>query len=68
MIIIKLYDLLQNKAWTQHELSVRTGIREATISNMCNNTSKRLRLSTLDSICKAMKCNVEDVLEFIPER
>ena len=30
--------------------------------------AKAIRFSTLDAICSALDCNVEDILEFVPDR
>ena len=39
---------------------------EETVSSasLKNNKAKAIRFSTLDAICKALDCNVEDILEY----
>ena len=67
MIKIHLYTLLQEKGWTQRELARRTAIREATISEMCNNCIVRVNILHLNKICKELYCKIEDILEYIPD-
>ena len=67
MIKIHLFDLLQSKGWTQRDLAKKISVREATISNMCNNCIPRINIKHLSSICEVMNCKVEDVLEYVPD-
>jgi putative transcriptional regulator len=67
MIIIKLDNVLKEKGISQRELSRRTGIRQPTVSEMCLNRSKSLPVENLDLICKELKCDLSDVVEFIED-
>jgi len=67
MIRIYLYDLLQSKGWTQRQLHYETGVREATISRMCNNKTEKINVDYLNRICKTLNCKVGDLLEYIPD-
>ena len=67
MVYIHLYDLIHSRGWTQRQLSQETGIREAAISEMCNNRIKRIAVVHLGKMCKALHCKVEDILEYIPD-
>lgn len=49
------------------ELSDKVGITLANLSVLKNNKAKAIRFSTLDAICKALDCRVEDILEFKEE-
>ena len=40
------------------------GITLANLSILKNNKAKAVRFSTLDAICKALDCRVEDILEY----
>lgn len=68
MIKILLSNLLQDNGWTQRDLSRKTFIREATISEMCNNRIARINVIHLSRICKALDCSVEDILRYIPDK
>jgi len=49
------------------ELSERVGITLANLSILKNNKAKAIRFSTLDAICRALDCKVEDIIEFVPD-
>ena len=49
------------------ELSDKVGITLANLSVLKNNKAKAIRFSTLDAICKALDCRVEDILDFKEE-
>ncbi len=63
MIWIKLIELLDAIPMSQHELSRLTGIRQATINDMCQNKTKRLNLENLAKICITLNCEIVDILE-----
>ncbi len=63
MIWIKLVELLDAIPMSQHELSRLTGIRQATINDMCQNKTKRLNLENLAKICITLNCEIVDILE-----
>ena len=67
MIRIKLSDLLGKHEMSQKALSNLTNIRPATISKMYYEESKRLDIEQLNSICNVFKCEISDLLEFIPD-
>jgi putative transcriptional regulator len=66
-VIIKLNSLLEEKGISHRELSRITGIRHPSISEMCNNTTKRIPLDNLAKICEVLECDINDVLELIKE-
>ena len=49
------------------DLSEKVGITIANLSILKNNKAKAIRFSTLDAICRALDCKVEDILEFKPD-
>ncbi len=67
MIRIKLSDLLGKHKMTQSALAKATNIRPATISKMYYEESKRLDISQLNKICSVFKCEISDLLEYIPD-
>lgn len=50
-----------------NELSDKVGITLANLSILKNNKAKAIRFSTLDAICSALECSVEDILEHTPD-
>ena len=51
-----------------NELSEKVGITLANLSILKNNKAKAIRFSTLDAICRALDCKVEDIIEFKDEK
>ena len=55
--------LLFMKGMSQNKLSDITGIRSATINDMCNGKTKNLPLKNISKICTALNCGVEDLIK-----
>jgi putative transcriptional regulator len=64
MIVINLDVMMAKRKMSLNELSEKVGITVANLSILKNNKAKAIRFSTLDAICKALDCKVEDVLEY----
>ena len=67
MIRIKLSDLLGKHKMNQKTLSRLTNIRPATVSKMYYEETKRIEVSQIDSICKALDCEVSELFEYVPD-
>lgn len=67
MIIINLDVMMAKRKMSLGELSEKVGITLANLSVLKNNKAKAIRFSTLDAICKALDCKVEDIIEFKEE-
>ena len=63
-IIINIDVMLAKRKMSVTELSERVGITMANISILKNGKAKAVRLSTLESICKALDCQPGDILEY----
>jgi putative transcriptional regulator len=67
MIQVRLaYLLLDNQAKLK-ELSEATGISANNLSILKTGKARAIRFSTLDAICKALKCQPGDILEYVPD-
>ncbi len=64
MIIINLDVMMAKRKMSLNELSEKVGITLANLSILKNNKAKAIRFSTLDSICRALDCSVEDIIEY----
>jgi len=64
---IHISTLLGQRKMTQKELSQMTGIRPNTISNMYYETVKRIEVQHIEALCKALKCSVGDIIEYVEE-
>ena len=64
MIVVNLDVMMAKRKMSLGELSEKVGITLANLSTLKNNKAKAVRFSTLDAICKALDCKVEDILEY----
>ena len=58
----RLDDLLVERGMTLTELSDRVGVSLVNLSVLKNNRAKAIRFSTLTAICKALDCEVGELL------
>lgn len=68
MIIVNLDVMMAKRKMSLNELSARVGITLANLSILKNNKAKAIRFSTLEAICRALDCGVEDILEYVPDK
>ena len=67
MIIINLDVMMAKRKISLSEHSDKVGITLANLSILKNNKAKAIRFSTLEAICKALDCKVEDIIEYVPD-
>ena len=65
MIVVNLDVMMAKRKMSLNELSEKVGITLANLSILKNNKAKAVRFSTLDAICRALDCRVEDIIEFV---
>jgi len=66
-IIINLDVMMAKRKVGLTELANDVDITLANLSILKNNKAKAVRLSTLDSICKALNCQPGDILEYVED-
>ena len=66
-IIVNLDIMMARRRISLGELANRVGITQANLSILKNNKAKAIRFSTLDAICKALDCQVGDIIEFVKD-
>lgn len=67
MIQIKLSELMGKKKMTRKYLSELIGVRPNTIGDYYKGDVKKVDLSILDKMCVVFNCEINDILEYIPE-
>ena len=67
MIVINLDVMMARRKMSLNELSERVGITLANLSILKNNRAKAIRFSTLDAICRELKCQPGDLLEYVED-
>lgn len=60
-----LWEVLKDKNMTKEDLKKATGMSSATIAKLGKNET--INMKSLEKICGVLECNIEDVIEFIPE-
>ena len=63
-IVVRLDDLLHERRMTLTELSERVGMTLANLSILKTGKAKAMRFSTLEAICRELKCQPGDLLIF----
>ena len=66
-IVINVDVMLAKRKMSVTELSEKVGITMANISVLKNGKAKAIKLSTLNSICKALECQPGDILEYVED-
>ena len=67
MIVVDLDVMMAKRKMSLNELSEHVGITIANLSILKNNKARAIRFSTLDAICRALQCNVSDILKYEEE-
>ena len=68
MIKNHLSKLMGEKRITITEVAKSTGMSASTISILYNEKDKRLHFDTLEKLCGFFNCNIEDIIEYIPDK
>ena len=63
-IIVNIDVMLARRKMSSGELAERMDITPANLSILKTGKAKAVRLSTLDSLCKALECQPGDLLEY----
>ena len=61
----KLWKLLIDKDMKKKDLQAAAGISWASVTKLSKNQS--ITLEVLMKICKTLKCDIGDIMEFIPD-
>ena len=67
MIRFKTKVILADRGMTQRQLWEATGIRPPTVSAMCTGTAKQIPVDVLEKMCRELKCQPGDLLEYVPD-
>jgi putative transcriptional regulator len=67
-IIVNLDVMLAKRKIRGKELAAEIGITEQNLSLLRTGKVKGVRFSTPEKICRILKCQPGDILEYIPDR
>lgn len=66
-IIVNLDVMLAKRKMTSLELCKRIGLTQANLSILKTGKAKAVRFETLDAICRELKCQPGDLLEYLDD-
>lgn len=66
-IVVNLDVMMAKRKMSVTELAQEIDITMANLSILKNNKAKAVRFTTLDAICKALKCQPGDILEYVDD-
>lgn len=66
-IIIRLDRMMADRKISLNDLSEKVGISIVNLSNLKTGKVKAIRFSTLNGICKELKCQPGDILEYVED-
>ena len=67
-IIVNVDVMLARRKMSSAALADEIGITPANLSILKTGKAKAVRFSTLSAICKALKCQPGDILEYVDEQ
>jgi putative transcriptional regulator len=65
-LILTIRKWRERRGMTQAELARRVGVRQATISRLETEDSRRIELDVLDALARALRCEPGELLERVP--
>lgn len=67
MIKFKLHLLMAEKRMSQKELMEKTGITSSVMNKYYHDTIQRINRDHIEKFCEIFNCNVQDLIEYIPD-
>ena len=67
-IQVNLDRMMEARGITLTELAERVDLTLANLSILKTNKAKAVRFSTLEALCRELKCQPSDLLEFVREK
>ena len=63
MLSLRTNKILEKKGLTPYWLGKQTGISQNNILKICNGETSTIRFDTIEKICKALECSINDLFE-----
>lgn len=63
MLSLRVNKILEKKGLTPYWLGKQTGISQNNILKICNGETSTIRFDTIEKICKALDCSINDLFE-----
>ena len=68
MIKNKLSEIMGRRRLNMAETARLAGLTHVTVFRIYHDRTKTIELETLDKLCKALNCRVQDIFEHIPDK
>ncbi len=65
IVFEKLWITMKQKGFTTYKLREQCGIDSKTVRRLKAN--ENIETKTIDKLCSALNCRIEDIMEYIPE-
>ena len=63
MLSLRVNEILEKRSLTPYWLGKQTGISQNNILKICNGETATIRFDTIEKICKALGCSINDLFE-----
>ena len=61
MLSLRINEILEERNLTPYWLGKQTGISQNNMLKICNGETSTIRFDTLEKICKALNCSINDL-------
>lgn len=61
MLSLRINEILKEQNKTPYWLGKKTGISQNNIGKICNGETSTIRFDTIEKICKALNCSINDI-------
>lgn len=61
MLSLKINEILKQQGKSPYWLGKQTGISQNNIGKICNGETSTIRFDTIEKICKALNCSINDL-------
>lgn len=68
MLKLRVNEILESKGKTPYWLGKQTGISQNNIGKICNGETSTIRFDTLEKICDALDCSIEELFSSDDDR
>ena len=65
IVFDKLWDTMKQKGYSTYKLREKCGIDSKTVRRLKAN--ENIETKTLNKLCEALDCKLEDIMEYIPD-
>ena len=63
MLSLRINEILEERNLTPYWLGKQTGISQNNMLKTCNGETKNIRFDTIEKICKALDCSINDLFD-----